>query len=370
MHLTRSLCVRVTALLLLGSLTASGSPPALDGGVDDSQPPAVECGKARAMVQQYFHEQARQDAFGDYGTLVDLAALEAAPDTDLLHCDLAIEILPGQTPNLIGTNTMTIQSKTTTLTQFTFRLRSQYVISSALVNGTTPVTVTTASTTTRVVTLNRAYGMDEIFTLTIAYSGLASSGGFGSIEFTTHAGANIVYTLSEPYYAYTWWPIKDGDAGAAGDNGDKFTLNLSVTAPNTMVTASNGTLASVESLTGSRARYNWTTSYPLAPYLTCFASTNYNTWSATYTTLSGGSMPVLFYIYPEDDSTANRNAWGQAVQMITTLRDLYGEYPFVNEKYGIYDCEFNGGMEHQTFTAQGTFDEGVTVHELGHQWWG
>jgi hypothetical protein len=42
----------------------------------------------------------------------------------------------------------------------------------------------------------------------------------------------------------------------------------------------------------------------------------------------------------------------------------------VEEKYGIYQCQFGGGMEHQTFTAQGTFSESVTVHELGHQWWG
>ena len=60
----------------------------------------------------------------------------------------------------------------------------------------------------------------------------------------------------------------------------------------------------------------------------------------------------------------------EVIQMMYTLRDLYGEYPFVDEKYGIYECNFGGGMEHQTFTAQGTFDEGVTAHELGHQWWG
>ena len=44
---------------------------------------------------------------------------------------------------------------------------------------------------------------------------------------------------------------------------------------------------------------------------------------------------------------------------------------FVNEKYGIYDFPFGGGMEHQTMTGQGGgFSESVTSHELGHQWWG
>ena len=42
----------------------------------------------------------------------------------------------------------------------------------------------------------------------------------------------------------------------------------------------------------------------------------------------------------------------------------------MNEKYGMYEFPFNGGMEHQTNTGQGTFNESVTAHELGHQWWG
>jgi hypothetical protein len=56
--------------------------------------------------------------------------------------------------------------------------------------------------------------------------------------------------------------------------------------------------------------------------------------------------------------------------MMETLRPLFGVYPFVSEKYGIYQFTFGGGMEHQTMTGMGGFSEGVTVHELGHQWWG
>jgi len=76
---------------------------------------------------------------------------EAPTDTDLSTANAEIEVLPGQTPNLSGQNTMTIQSKVGSLTQFTFRLYSQYTITSATVSGGTPVTVTSASTTTRIV---------------------------------------------------------------------------------------------------------------------------------------------------------------------------------------------------------------------------
>jgi hypothetical protein len=81
-------------------------------------------------------------------------------------------------------------------------------------------------------------------------------------------------------------------------------------------------------------------------------------------------MPVEFNIYPDSDNPTNRAAWERVMTMLPTLRPLFGEYPFVNEKYGIYQFPFGGGMEHQTNSGQGTFDEGVTVHELGHQWWG
>jgi len=353
--------IGLTLVLSLCSTGASADPP----GVFCQDETSLPCGKARGIAAQIAAEQMREAVGFD-----DAGPREAMTDTDLLHCNAEIEIMPGQTPNLAGQNTMTIQSKSSSLAQFTFRLRTQYTISSALINGTTPVSVSTTSTTTRVATLDRAYGMNETFTLTIVYSGTAYSAGFGSIEFTTHSGSNIVYSLTEPYYSYTWWPIKDGDVFTAGDNGDKFTLELAVISPDTMTTASNGVVQGIDTLPNNRKRTRWATNYPICPYLVCFSSTNYNTWSLNYNKLAGGTMPVLFYIYPEDDNTSNRNAWGQVPQMITTLRDVYGEYPWVDEKYGIYECEFGGGMEHQTFTGQGTFAESVNVHELGHQWWG
>lgn len=336
--------------------------------------PILGCGKARAMAYGFAAETAHENPGTASGRGSGNGPREAFQDTDLLHCNLELEIDPASANNMAGTNTMTIQSKSPALTQFTFRLRNQYNISSIIANAgtpqSTPVTFTTPGTTTRVVTLDRAYGLDEVFTLTIAYDGPAVSRGFGSIDFGLHNGADIVSTLSEPYYSYTWWPIKDGDVGQPGDNGDKFTLDLAIIAPDTMVTASNGLLQGIDFLSGSRARYRWSSGYPICPYLVCFSSTNYNTWQVDYVPIAGGTMPVLFYIYPEHDTSGNRAAWEQVVPMLVTLRDLYGEYPFVNEKYGIYESPFGGGMEHQTFTAQGTFSETVTVHELGHQWWG
>ncbi|MEW6742226.1 MAG: M1 family aminopeptidase [Planctomycetota bacterium] len=326
------------------------------------------CGKARSLAQRYLAGQQAAEALG-HGLLPGGPDAVLPDDTDLLHCDVEIQVLPDQYENLVGTNTMTIQSKRGSLGEFIFRLRSQFTISAAEVDGT-PVTVTTLSESTRLVTLPRIFGYDEIFHLMIAYHGHAVSGGFGSIEFTSHSGSPIVYTLSEPYYAHTWWPVKDGDIAQPGDNGDKFTLDLALIAPDSMVTASNGLLVAIEDVPPGQKRYRWRSLYPISPYLVCFSSTNYTTWSVPYVTLSGDTMPVDFYIYPESDNPGNRAAWEACVGMLTIFRDLYGEYPFVEEKYGIYQCNFGGGMEHQTFTAQGGFWDWVTAHELSHQWWG
>ncbi len=326
--------------------------------------PVFGCGHARTMARVMLDE--REDV---------PFAREAMGETDVLSYNLDIEVTNISTASgnctLAGTNVITIKSKSAALTQFTFRLRNNFTITSALINGATPVSVSNPTTTTRVATLDRAYGMDEVFTLTIAYTGTTVSRGFGSIDVANQSGGStaIVETLSEAYFAYTWWPAKDGDTFVPGDNSDKALVSLAVTVPSTFVVPSNGVLQGVDVLSGSRKRYRWASNYPIATYLVSFAATNYNTWSQTYN-YPGGSMPVNFYIYPNSDSAGNRLAWEKCLTMLATYRGIYGEYPFVNEKYGIYQFNFGGGMEHQTITGEGTFDESVTAHELGHQWWG
>ncbi|MCP4591403.1 MAG: hypothetical protein GY842_11710, partial [bacterium] len=349
---------------------AAAAPPAEMRLPADDVRPVLGCGKAHAMALRHADEHMREGWRAEYQAMLAKGLREAFEDTDLLSCDLELEIIPSLYDNLSGVNVMTIESKVDGLTQFTFRLHDQYTISSILIGGATPVSFTTPSYTTRVVTLDRVYDEGEVFTLTVTYAGHADSGGYGSIEFTTHSGTDIVFTLSEPYLSYTWWPVKDGDHGEPGDNSDKFLADVAVISPDWMVTASNGVLQGIDTLSGSRHRYRWSSSYPICPYLVCFSSTNYETWSQTYVPLAGGTMPVDFYIYPEHNSAGNRAAWNKAVDMLYTMRDLFGEYPFVDEKYGIYECEFGGGMEHQTFTAQGGFSESLTAHELAHQWWG
>jgi len=325
------------------------------------------CCKAGALVKMY-DEGLNPDGTGRTGP--DVAALEAPVATDLLTCFLDIELVPSSgTQNIIGTNTMTVKSLVNGLTQFTFRLRSQFNITTLTVNG---VNATWASSGTygRTVNLPTPKNAGDEFTVVVGYNGLAVSRGFGSIEFGTLSGNTSVFTLSEAYFAATWWPVKDGDFGLPGDNGDKFLPTVWITAPSTLTSVSNGLLQGVDTLSGGRKRYRWSSSYPIAPYLVSIGSTVYAQTDYTYNH-SGGSMPVNLYITPANNSAGNRAVWAKCVDMLATFEPYFGMYPFVNEKYGIYEFVFGGGMEHQTITGQGGgFSEGVTAHELGHQWWG
>jgi hypothetical protein len=323
----------------------------------------IGCGKGQAIIHQFLRGPESEGP-------ADLpeAGTDSLTDTDVLHNDLTIEVFPA-TASLAGTNIFTIQSKSENLTTFTFRLREQFTITSALIDGAIPVNVQQVGITTRVVTLDHTYSMDEIFTLTISYTGTPVSLGFGSITYTTHAGADIVCTLSEPYYAYSWWPAKDGDVGVEGDNSDKATFDIRIIAPDTLTSVSNGVLQSIETLSDNREQYHWQTTYPMTTYLACFSTTTYIHWTSTYN-YAGGSMPVEFYVWPEFDAPENRTAWELSLTALDVFGSLYGLYPFINEKYGLYQFTFGGGMEHQTMTGIGGFWESVVVHELSHQWWG
>jgi aminopeptidase N len=56
---------------------------------------------------------------------------------------------------------------------------------------------------------------------------------------------------------------------------------------------------------------------------------------------------------------------------------LFGEYPFLEEKYGMAEFPWGGAMEHQTMTSIGAqhvsssgTSRSIIAHELAHQWWG
>jgi hypothetical protein len=335
---------RGKAMWLIVSLCLLGAPEAVGGDDEDG---LGTCKHGLAHVQR-----------GGFGR--PNAGAEAPTDTDVLHYVLDIEIVP-PSDWLGGTNTITVRSLVDGLMSFQIRLHDTFNITDVQVGGS-PASWQRLSATTIEVSLDRAYDAGEEFEVFIAYDGYPQPEGFGSINFTSQGGYDLVFTLSEPWFAYTWWPAKDGTT-------DKATGELKITVPDTLTVASNGLLVSVDDVGGGRDRHHWYTGYQTATYLFSFSATHYNTFSDTYV-YDGGSMPLEFFIYPSSDTPSNRNKWLDTIAMLAAFDGIFGLYPFIDEKYGIYQFGFGGGMEHQTMTGQGSFGETLTAHELAHQWWG
>ena len=80
---------------------------------------------------------------------------------------------------------------------------------------------------------------------------------------------------------------------------------------------------------------------------------------------------VLFYnlIYPETfiDAVAGIDVIVPSFELFT---DIYGDYPFAQEKYGHMQFGWGGGMEHQTMSSVTHFGYELLVHEMAHQWFG
>lgn len=213
------------------------------------------------------------------------------------------------------------------------------------------------------VALDRRYDRDESVALEVFYGGLPVSTGFGSFEFSMHAGVPWIWSLSESYGAKDWWPCKD----APGDKADS--VDVRVTCDSLFKVGSNGALVSVTDNGDGTRTHHWHEGYPIATYLVSVAMTNYAEFSNWFVYSPTDSMEILNYVLPEHLGAALA-ALPKTVGMLRIFSELFGLYPFIEEKYGHSDFGRGGAMEHQTMTSTTTYDENVIAHELAHQWFG
>jgi len=210
----------------------------------------------------------------------------------------------------------------------------------------------------------------EQFLTRVFYSGTPQQFGFGPFAFVQHSGHPIIWSLSEPDGAPAWWPCNDDPS----DKADSADIYLTVT--DNLVASSEGTLEStVDNGDGTKTFY-WKESYPIATYLISLAISNYDIITDWYVTTSGDSMPVIHHVYPESYGAALED-FNVTVPMIAFFAGRFGEYPFLQEKYGHSEFPWGGAMEHQTNTSYGTWiisgdhwGDMIVAHELAHQWWG
>jgi aminopeptidase N len=290
-------------------------------------------------------------------------------DVDILHYFLDIEFIPS-TRRVTGSVTVTGKSLVDGLQHLLLDLSTNMAVTQVK-RGATILTFTRPANQLDI-TLDQPFDLDQTFDVQVFYNGAPNATGFGSISWRKTSGGTLgtaVSTLSEPDGARSWWPCKDRPD-------DKATVEEWWTVPSTWTATGNGLLIGTVSKPGSKMQYQWRMNDPLTTYLVSVAATVYSKFSQSYTTLTGATMPIDHYVYPEHLSAA-QNSFSALPAMIAYYSQKFGEYPFVEDKYGMSEFSWGGAMEHSTNTSYGTqlitgghtYDF-IMAHELSHQWWG
>ncbi len=264
---------------------------------------------------------------------------------------------------------VTIDSKVIVnhLDTFVFELKDYFIIDSVKINN-------------QIKTINRLG--DEVFvginplnigasiSAQIFYHGMPPNTGgfFTGISCRTDPlwGNQITATLSEPFAAKEWFPVKQ----SLKDKADS--AYIFVTTSNDNKVGSNGLLTATIPLPNNKVRYEWKTRYPIDYYLISIAVGKYVDYSIyAHPTGIQDSILIQNYIYDHFMALPHyKTEIDRTVGFLELYSTLFGIYPFYKEKYGHCMAPIGGGMEHQTMTTQDGFNFYLTSHELSHQWWG
>lgn len=203
----------------------------------------------------------------------------------------------------------------------------------------------------------------------IVYKGIPESLGFGSFYFGEEEGSSVVYSLSEPIFASTWFPCVDLPD-------DKAFADIYITNDSSKVSLSNGKLVEIKTHQ-SRRTYHWKTFYPVSTYLIALYSANYKSSTEKYVSIDHDTVNLAYYALPKKFEDAKKD-FSDHSKYLRTFEELFGPYPFAKEKYAVAEFWWEmGAMEHQTITGIGSnfisgkkFFSDILIHELAHHWWG
>ena len=256
------------------------------------------------------------------------------------------------------TTTYTALANMSTLT---FDFANQLTASSVKM-GTTSLSFVENTNNELVITLPSTQATGTSATVEVTYSGVPPANGFDAFVQTTHNGAPVIWTLSEPFGARDWWPCKQ-------DLNDKIdSIDVYITAPSQYISVSNGIETTAPVISGSNKTTHFHHGYPIPAYLVAIACTNYSVYNQTGGT-TPNDYPIINYIYPEDLASVQPQL-AETPPILELCESLFEVYPFHTEKYGHAQFGWGGGMEHTTVSFMGSFGRGLIAHELAHQWFG
>jgi aminopeptidase N len=167
-----------------------------------------------------------------------------------------------------------------------------------------------------------------------------------------------VWTMQEPYGAYTWYPVNDQPS-------DKALYDITVHAPAPWTGISNGALTQL-STDEDGTTTSWQLTEPAASYLVTLAIGDYAHGSTT----TDDGLRVDYWTPRGMVQRLGRLRTASA--SVDWIEDKLGPYPF--DTLGLVVTDSQSAMETQTLVTLGNSDyvlsPPVIAHELVHQWFG
>ena len=213
----------------------------------------------------------------------------------------------------------------------------------------------------------------EEFTTVIKYSGTPRVapkppwiGGF--MWEKTPSGADWISVALQNDGADLMFPCKDHPS-------DKPAMAaMHITVPDPLIASGPGKLEGVKKNSDGTSTYNWRMTNPIANYSIVFNAAPYKIVEDKYKSIDGTTIPIFFYVIPEDESKA-AGLIAEQKKYLAYYEKYLGPYPFRSQKVGIVETP-HLGMEHSTDIAYGNkfryAEDGtdwLLLHEFGHEYW-
>ncbi|MQA26467.1 MAG: M1 family peptidase [Micromonosporaceae bacterium] len=176
-----------------------------------------------------------------------------------------------------------------------------------------------------------------------------------------------IWTMQEPYGAFTWYPVNDHPS-------DEALYDFAVTVPKGWSAAASGELVG-ERRDGDHTVFTWRAAEPVGSYVTTLAVARF----AKHTDEVDG-IPLTYWV-PDEYDGYQLAAMRRSPEILRWLSERFGDYPFSSA--GAVAVDSASAMETQGMItmggriaqnlpsdeAQQIFTE-VLVHEYAHQWFG